>query len=94
MSAESKIQNEAIHHARRAGYMVKRNYMGPGAQTGWPDVEFFSPTGKMFFIEFKAPGGTPSARQRFIIARLRARGHEVHVCDDLQAAKDIIDAHR
>lgn len=94
MSAESDLQNATIKYAKKNGYMVKRNFMAPGAETGWPDVEFFSPTGNMFFIEFKAPGGELSARQRFIIGRLRAREHLVFVCDDLEDAKDITDVYR
>lgn len=93
MSAESKLQGAVIAYAKRKGYMVKRNYMGPGAETGWPDVEFFSPCGSMFFIEFKAPDGELSTRQRFIIGRLRARNHVVHVCDDFEDAKDIVDVY-
>lgn len=94
MSAESKLQNAAIKYAKSAGYMVKRNYMGPGVATGWPDVEFFSPTGNMFFIEFKAPGGKPSTRQRYVMGKLAAREHKVFICDDLDDAKRIIDAYR
>ncbi|MCK9513695.1 MAG: VRR-NUC domain-containing protein [Pigmentiphaga sp.] len=85
------VQNKAIRYAKSIGLMVRRNYMGPGAETGWPDVEFFFPRGKVLFIEFKAPGEPLRKRQEFIIAQLRERGHTVHVCDSYEDAKEAID---
>jgi hypothetical protein len=94
MSAEAKLQSKAINYARDAGLLTKRNYMAPGAETGWPDVEYFAFGGRMFFIEFKAPDGSLRARQEYIIALLRERGFTVHVCDCYEDARRIIDAHR
>lgn len=91
MSAEGRIQRRAIDYARSIGLMVRRNYMGPGAETGWPDVEFFFPRGRVLFIEFKAPGEGLRKRQEFIIGMLRCRGHTVHVCDSYEDAKLVID---
>ena len=93
MSAEGKLQERAIRYARDLGMVVKRNYMGPGAETGWPDVEFFAAGGKMFFIEFKAPDGSLRKRQEYIIAQLRERGHTVYVCDRYEDACASINAH-
>jgi hypothetical protein len=94
MSAEGRLQIKAVRYARHHGLMAKRNYMGPGAETGWPDVEFFAPGGRVIFFEFKAPGKKLRKRQVYIGRRLREIGHEVHTCDDFNAFKEIIDAYR
>lgn len=91
MTAESAVQKRTIRYAVSIGLMVRRNYMGPGTETGWPDVEFFFPNGHMFFIEFKAPGESLRKRQEFIIKQLRERGHVVYVCSSFEAAKEAID---
>lgn len=91
MTPEGKIQAAAIAYAKKRGVRVRRNYMGPGAETGWPDVEYLPGRGFVFFIEFKAPGGRTSARQRLVIAELIADGYDVHVCYGLEDAVQIID---
>lgn len=88
---EAKIQNKAVRYARSLGLMVKRNYMGPGAEVGWPDVEVFLPSGRLLLIEFKAPGGALRAMQQYRIGQLRALGHRVEVVDCEQEAKEILD---
>jgi hypothetical protein len=89
--SEASIQTRAVNYARRRGIMAKRNYMGPGAETGWPDVEFFTDRGGMFFIEFKRPGGKLRRRQAYITGKLMSLGHAVFVCDDYEQSKRIID---
>lgn len=92
MSAESKIQNKAIAYAKMNRLLVKRNYMGPGAEVGWPDTEIFGPGARTLFIEFKAPGGELRKVQEYKIACLRALGHWVAVCDSFEEAKAAIDS--
>jgi len=91
MTPEAKIQQKAIDYARSRGFKVRRNHMGPGVETGWPDVEFLPGGGFVFFIEFKAPGGACSARQRLVIAELIRRGYDVHVCWSFEDARQVID---
>ncbi len=91
MSKESKIQTRIIEYARSLGFAAKRNYMGPGAETGWPDVEIFVPYGKVVFIEFKSPGKKPRKIQEYRIEKLRQLGFRVLICDDYDEARDIID---
>lgn len=92
MTPEGKIQKRAINYAKKCGIKVRRNHMGRGAETGWPDAEFLPGAGYVFFIEFKAPGGTTSTRQELMIADLVRRGYDVHVCWSFEDAKQIIDA--
>jgi hypothetical protein len=91
MTPEGKLQKAAIDYAKKRGLLVRRNHMGPGVATGWPDVEFLPGAGYVFFIEFKAPGGVPSARQQLEIADLIRRGYDVHVCWSFEDAKQVID---
>lgn len=92
MSAESKIQNRVIQYARSKGWMVKRNYMGPGAARHWPDVEFFGPGGIVVLIEFKAPGKEATKAQKHNHAKLQDLGHRVYVCDSIESGMMSIDA--
>lgn len=87
-----KIQRKTIQYAKSIGVMVKRSYAGPGAETGWPDVEFFFPQGRVLFIEFKSPGETTKKRQLHIHSELRKLGHTVKVCDNFDDAKLAIDS--
>jgi hypothetical protein len=91
VTPEGKIQSAAIRYAKSRGMRVRRNHMGPGAETGWPDAEFFPGGGYVFFIEFKVPGGVPSPRQQLVMADLIARGYDVHVCYSFEDAKQVID---
>ncbi len=93
MSAENDIQSAAVLYAKKRGLVVRRNYMGPGAETGWPDVEVFFPMGRVLFMEFKVPGAELRKRQEYIISLLRNLDHTVHVCDSLEDAKQLIDAY-
>jgi hypothetical protein len=91
MTPEGKIQSAAIRYAKSCGLKVRRNHMGPGAETGWPDVEFLPGGGYVFFIEFKAPGESPTPRQQLVMAELIQRGYDVHVCYSFEDAKQVID---
>jgi len=90
VSTETSIQTQAVSYARSFGLMAKRNFMGPGAEVGWPDVEIFGHGGKVLFIEFKAPGKEPRKLQKHRIQRLRNLGHSVYVCDSFDVAKALI----
>ena len=49
---------------------------------GWPDRIFFLPQGRVFIIEFKAPGELLMPRQEHRIHCLRTWGYDVEVHDD------------
>lgn len=91
---ERDIQSRTIKYAKSCGFMVKRNVMYPGAETGWPDAEFFTPTEGMFFIEFKATGRKPTRKQQHMIGKLRALGYHVYVVDNVTLGKQVIDSFR
>lgn len=88
---EASYQTDTVNYARSKGYMAKRNYMGPGCEVGWPDVEIFVPAGRVLLIEFKSPGKEPKKIQEHRIGRLRKLGHWVAVCYNFEDAKKVID---
>lgn len=53
-----------------------------GAASGWPDYFFLLPGGKTLWIEFKRPGGKPTALQAYRMAALHALGFRCYVIDD------------
>jgi hypothetical protein len=89
--AESKAQKKTIEYARKLGYMAKRNYMGPGCEVGWPDVEIFMPVARVLLIEFKEPGEEPKKIQAYRAQQLRAMGHNVITATTFEEAKRAID---
>lgn len=90
MTPEGRIQKAVIDYAKKHGVLVKRNHMAPGAERGWPDVEFFF-FGAVLLVEFKAPGKKPTTLQQFRIDELRKRGHAVCVVDSIELGKLVID---
>jgi len=91
MSAEKRLQDRIVAYARGKGWKVKRNYMGPGAEVGWPDLEIFMSRGRILLIEVKAPDGKLRKVQEYRIQELRALGHRAEVCDDFLDAVSIIE---
>lgn len=67
----------------RARYGVESVKWG---QDGWPDRVFLLPEGKPLLIEFKAPGGVLSPRQKHRIEALQRVGYDVQVHDDRERA--------
>lgn len=87
---EKPIQQAVIAYATMLGVHSIRMFFGPGMQVGWPDVLFLIPGGRPLFIEFKATGKKPTAKQRKKIRLLRDEGYDVAVCDTIAAGKDLI----
>ena len=88
---EAGFMTKTVQYARGQGYMAKRNYMGPGAEVGWPDVEIFMPLGRVLLIEFKVEGAEPRKIQAYRIVQLRKLGHRVETCTSFEQAKVVID---
>jgi hypothetical protein len=91
---EGKIQAAVVKYAKGLGFLAKRNYNAPGAETGWPDTEFFLPGAVTLFFEFKRLGEEPTKLQAHRISQLRELGHHVYVCDDVEYGKGVLDAAR
>jgi Holliday junction resolvase len=89
--AEAGPQKRTIEYARSKGFKAHRNYFGPGAEVGWPDVEIFMPSGRVLLIEFKSKNKTPKKIQNHRMDELRAMGFRVATCYTFEEAKAIID---
>lgn len=85
---EKSIEGPVVKYAKRLGYeVVKLNGMG---QRALPDRMFLGPEGRVVFIEFKRPGGKPTALQAALHARWKALGHVVHLIDSVEEGKALL----
>lgn len=85
---ESAIENAVVARAERAGYYVRK--------VGWlgrrhaPDRLFARVDRGQVFIEFKRPGQSARRGQEIEHKKMRKAGIEVHVCDSIADALDIL----
>lgn len=91
MTPEGKIQKKVAEYAESLGFLARRNYVRAGGARGWPDTEFYLPGGAVVMMEFKRPGKKPSKIQQHRIDELRKLDHEVHVVDNVEQGKAILD---
>ena len=89
---ERTIENAVVAYAKARGCVVHKMQTGRGGTSGMPDRLFMAPGGKLWWIEFKAPGKVASPLQEVKIADLRSLGQTVYVCDDREKGKAIIEA--
>lgn len=82
---EAKVCARALTELQTPSIKLK-----PGANTGWPDREFFIIGGVPLLIEFKWPGYEPDPRQDYIHDMLRELGYDVQVHDSEDAAVEAI----
>ena len=87
---ESEIESKVCHYARQRYNILGYKFTSPNRRSV-PDRLFLGPGGIHFFIEFKRLGGKPTKSQKREIDRLRGFGHHVHICDDVDRGKAIID---
>lgn len=87
---ESKIEKKVCEYARLKGWWVwKLTILG---WAGIPDRMLLK-HGKVFFIEFKAPGEKPRKLQHAMIGKLKMNGFDAYVIDDIEEGKKIVDSH-
>lgn len=89
--SESDIEGAVCRHARDLGFYV-RKFVSPNHRSV-PDRLFISPAGDVFFIEFKAPGKTPTPGQEREIARLKDVHQAVYVVDCASTGKEVVNAY-
>lgn len=78
---EKDIQGPCVKKARASGWWARKFSAAPG-RTSVPDY-IFARDGRVFFVEFKAPGKKPTPKQVEEHARMREAGLSVYVCDSL-----------
>ena len=78
---ESYIEKQVVKAAEAAGFIQRKvTYQH---RAGAPDRWFFGDGGRLIIIEFKKPGEKPEPHQEREIKRLRDRGFDVHVIDNV-----------
>lgn len=88
---EAHTQRAAIRYAHTRGIVTLRLAMRPGVAAGYPDVLFILPNMRVFWIEFKSFGKSPTAIQRALHEKLRKQKHCVFVVDSVEGAHTVID---
>lgn len=86
---EKDIQAPSVRKARRAGWWARKFSSQPG-NTSVPDY-IFARNGRVFFVEFKAPGKDATDRQKEEHKLMRAAGLTVYVCDTLELFDEILE---
>lgn len=74
---ERVIEENFVADAKRLGALALKLVVL--SWRGWPDRIVLAPGGRVFFVEFKRPGETPRANQRFVHKLLRRLGFTVYV---------------
>lgn len=85
---ESEIEKKVVDYAEAKGWLVYK-FVSP-SQRGVPDRVFIR-GGKLFFVEFKAPGKKPTKLQDKIFGKIRAELFEVYIIDNIEQGKKLID---
>ena len=85
---EAQIERAVCEYAKSKGILVYK-FSSP-AHVSVPDRMFLR-DGEVIFIEFKAPGNKATATQLREHDRLRNQEFEVHVIDDIENGKELID---
>lgn len=86
--SESNIEMNVSKYACNNGWWV-RKFVSP-SNSGSPD-KLFIKNGLVLFIEFKKTGEKPRKLQIEIIKQMRNHGAIVHVIDDIQKGKEVLD---
>ena len=82
---ERDIEAKVCDYAKSKGMLVYK-FTSP-ARAAVPDRLFITPTGVVFFIEFKAPGKKATPQQEREHRRLTEQGCTVFVIDDAVVGK-------
>ena len=88
---ERDIEKTVKEYARSKGFLAYK-FTSPG-HSFVPDGLFISPTGTVFFIEFKRPGGKATTGQLREFVRIEKHNVAVSVVDNVQVGIRIVDSH-
>ena len=86
---ESTIEKAVCAYAKKQGCITMK--LSGSNQRGQPDRMFIK-SGRMLFIEFKAPGKLPTALQRRWLSDLSNEGAAVFVCDNIASGIECVAA--
>ena len=83
---EGKIQGNVLDWCKKRMVGYIRLVFRQGLPVGWPDTMILLRGGRPLFLEFKAPGKKPTAKQQEKINWLLNNGYRVEVFDDVDEA--------
>lgn len=86
---EKRIENEVVFYAKHRGCLVYK-FNSPSNRSV-PDRLFICPNGEIKFIEFKGKGKVPTTMQTYTIEKMKERGVDVRVVDNIKEGKKVID---
>ena len=86
---EAKIEDKSRKAAIAAGCLCYK-FTSPSNRSV-PDRLFITPTGRTFYVEFKAPGKKPTPLQALTIDKMRKHNASVYVCDNYEQFLGILD---
>lgn len=87
---ENEIEAKLVTAVKAVGGVCWK-FTSPGT-SGVPDRIVLMPSGRIGFVEVKAPGETPRSLQRLRIRTLRRLGFKAFVLDNPEQIGGIIDA--
>jgi hypothetical protein len=86
---ESDIESAFCDYAKKKGcFSLKLVILH---EIGWPDRTILCPGGKVFFAEFKKPGGRRRARQKYWEEKLTGLGFVFIWPDEIGQAETTLD---
>ncbi len=88
---EKEIEGKSCRYGKSIGWEMQK-FTSP-ARRSVPDRMCLHDFGTIIFIEFKRPGEKATAAQKKEHRKLRARGFEVYVIDNVEDAKRVLDKH-
>ena len=86
---EKEIEAAVCKYAKEKGFEVYK-FSSPN-RVGVPDRMFVAPYQRVFWIEFKRPGGKTTPVQDREAAKLVHCGFSVYLVDSVDAGKEVID---
>lgn len=85
---ECDIEDLSVAKARRRGWWV-RKFKTPAHRSAPDDI--FAQNGRVFWVEFKAPGKKPTPKQLDYHEEMRAAGLTVYVCDTRESFNEVLE---
>jgi len=86
---EKDIEGKVVKYAKEQGCLVYK-FTSPSRRSV-PDRLFITPTGTVFFIEFKRLGEKPTASQEVEIEKIQLCDVAVRVADNVDDGKRFVD---
>lgn len=86
---EKDIEKRVCDFAKSKGMLVYK-FTSPSRRSV-PDRLFITPSGVVWFIEFKRAGCKPTPSQEVEIGKIRVMGVKVFVVDNVAAGKQVVE---